>query len=49
MCQLELDRGGRIFIDRDGEVFSHILEFLRDGHLPRGPVRVTIVPHHARS
>jgi len=28
-AQLEVDAGGRIFLDRDGQLFGHILSFLR--------------------
>eukprot|EP01120_Amphizonella_sp_Union-15-10_P005615 TRINITY_DN1683_c0_g1_i1.p2 TRINITY_DN1683_c0_g1~~TRINITY_DN1683_c0_g1_i1.p2 ORF type:complete len:102 (-),score=17.55 TRINITY_DN1683_c0_g1_i1:437-742(-) len=31
--QLEPDEDGRIFIDRNGEYFQDILDYLRDGHL----------------
>ena len=32
------DREGRYFIDRDGDVFSYVLAYLRDGVLPHGPL-----------
>ncbi|CAH1241774.1 KCTD7 [Branchiostoma lanceolatum] len=38
--QVERDKDGRYFIDRDGSAFAHILEFLRHAKLPP--------PDHAR-
>lgn len=32
--QLTKDDSGRYFIDADGDIFSHILNFLRVGQLP---------------
>lgn len=31
------DQDGRIFLDREGDVFSYILSYLRDGFVPVGP------------
>jgi nitrate/nitrite-specific signal transduction histidine kinase len=31
--ELEKDDDGRVFIDRDGELFKYVLQFLRDGEL----------------
>lgn len=32
-CTLQKDKQGRYFIDRDGELFRYILDYLRNGHL----------------
>jgi hypothetical protein len=38
LAQVEKDKDGNIFLDRNGDIFYHVLSFLRDDQLPDGVI-----------